>query len=394
MIFLLGNGFDLGHGFPTKYENFLHTLEFLTQYYNAEMKTIGNIFQTERLQTIDKGIKQCYSMYGKSYDEIEMSAERIEKLVFKAKNNQWFNYLLNTLNEDIGWIDFEKEIAEVVWCFKKILEQQKTSFAIELDIENILVRHVFLYFDYFHESVELLKGLPSPYTERRIKKEYCLEYPLGSGNQIVNVEMIIDELWDSLMELADMLREYLCIFVEEPVDYLIANDLIQKQELYKAATHIVSFNYTNTFEKIYGNGNVKHIHGQVDGNIVLGINSDEADDIESVDTSFLKFKKYFQRVRYNTDVGYLKYVSAIKKTRKYDNGNKLAVVGHSLDVTDKDIIIEMFDLVNEIDIFYHNENKIGSYIKNLVQIYGRQGFDMLRSQKKLKFLPLKSLDEK
>ena len=33
-VFLLGNGFDLYHKLPTKYINFLNTVEFLRNYYN------------------------------------------------------------------------------------------------------------------------------------------------------------------------------------------------------------------------------------------------------------------------------------------------------------------------------------------------------------------------
>ena len=43
-LLLLGNGFDIYHKIPTKYENFLHTIEFLKKSYNSDMKTIGDVF--------------------------------------------------------------------------------------------------------------------------------------------------------------------------------------------------------------------------------------------------------------------------------------------------------------------------------------------------------------
>ena len=49
--------------------------------------------------------------------------------------------------------------------------------------------------------------------------------------------------------------------------------------------------------------------------------------------------------------------------------------------------MEVFDLADEIHILYHNEKAIGNYIKNLVNMYGKDGFDRLRSVKKLRFEP-------
>ena len=62
------------------------------------------------------------------------------------------------------------------------------------------------------------------------------------------------------------------------------------------------------------------------------------------------------------------------------------VYGHSLDTTDRDIIVELFDLSKEIRIYYHNADALGSYINNLVTIFGKQAFDKLREEKNLHFV--------
>ena len=46
-ILLLGNGFDLYHKLPTRYDNFLHTVNFLINSYTKEMTTIADIFGQE-----------------------------------------------------------------------------------------------------------------------------------------------------------------------------------------------------------------------------------------------------------------------------------------------------------------------------------------------------------
>ena len=96
---------------------------------------------------------------------------------------------------------------------------------------------------------------------------------------------------------------------------------------------------------------------------------------------FLRFKKYFQRVIYHTDDEYLEWIT--NKLSDID----LVVMGHSLDITDKDIIMQMFDAAKDITVLYHNESAEASLVANLINIYGKEKFDELRIKKRLRFLP-------
>lgn len=389
-LLLLGNGFDLSHGLPTKYENFLHVVNFLVKYYNEEMDTVGSVLGNEKLHEEDAYIKKCYQRYDKGYDITPLPTDRIQLLIERAKTNMWFLYLSETFDQDLGWIDFEKEILSVINTFALFLSSCQPEFALEQSIEDESMQFIIMKFDFFHERDEG-RYMPSVYSERIVKSRFCYEYPKGSGVNKVNKEKVIDQMWFALSELSEMLKEYLHLFVDETLDYLLCQYLIPQNTEYLNTSRIITFNYTKVFEKLYGNGTVLHIHGQIDEKIVLGVNPDQADELETVDTLFLPFKKYYQRVRYGTDLGYLQFLNGINMTRRYDNGIMLIVVGHSLDVTDKDIITELFSLSNEIHILYHNERAIGTYIQNLVKIYGKRGFDELRSKKNLRFLPLKDL---
>ena len=150
---------------------------------------------------------------------------------------------------------------------------------------------------------------------------------------------------------------------------------------------VINFNYTRTFEVLSNsNANVEHIHGRLDSDIVLGINSDEKDELYSIDTTFLQFKKYYQRVFYRTDITYLHKLQELKTSKKYDTGHTLYIIGHSLDETDKDIIVELFDVADRIIVLYHDLKAVKKYIRNLVKIYGKREFDRIRVDKKLIFL--------
>ena len=63
-------------------------------------------------------------------------------------------------------------------------------------------------------------------------------------------------------------------------------------------------------------------------------------------------------------------------------------MGHSLDVTDKDILYELIECATDITILYHDETSKAQYISNLVKIFGREGFIQLRAMKNLTLLPL------
>ena len=112
-VFLLGNGFDLGHNFPTAYIDFLKTTKFLVDYYDESWDKVGSVFGHPELQKLDTNIKRSYQRHSMIYDHTDLDKDRISSLVNEAKKNIWFRFLLQSFNCDIGWIDFEKEIARL-----------------------------------------------------------------------------------------------------------------------------------------------------------------------------------------------------------------------------------------------------------------------------------------
>ena len=113
------------------------------------------------------------------------------------------------------------------------------------------------------------------------------------------------------------------------------------------------------------------------------VNPDSSDELGSVDTTFLRFKKYYQRILFGTDRQYLNTIQEFdpldgyefvdeetkKELIKSAPEHDLIVVGHSLDVTDKDIITELFDISSSITVMYHNDAAFADHVNNLVNIY-------------------------
>lgn len=386
-IFLVGNGFDLAHNLPTKYENFLHTIMFLIKNYNKDMVTVGHVFGNSNLHEQDWWISKCYACYGSGWDAAELKAEEVERLIARAKENMWFSYFSTVFDQDLGWIDFEKEIATVLSAFSEFFAgNEARSFVLEHISSNDGVRFVISQFSFFYESAAVPPAALALYSNYNVIAKYCMEYPKGSGEWIMRNDAIVEDLYRALEDFSHLLQEYLRIFVDQPLATLLQTNLLQKNPQFARASKVITFNYSSVCEKVYGVEQVMHIHGTIGSRIVLGVNPNEDDDVQTVDTTFLQFKKYYQRVLFGTDTTYLNYVQFNEKTRRA-NQNVVTVIGHSLDITDKDVIMEVFDLADEIHILYHNEKAIGNYIKNLVNMYGKDGFDRLRSVKKLRFEP-------
>lgn len=390
-ILLIGNGFDLMYDLPTKYENFLHTINFLQRYHSMDMKTVGSVMGNELLQAEDKWIARCYKRYKDGWDKASLPEQDIMNLLDKAAKNMWLSYLSKSFDQDLGWIDFEKEVAFVISTLSEVLESfNSRPFDGLLILRKKTDAYIAQKFNFFHDSYKASGRLFDGADQCKIKDSFLLEYPKGSGTMYLDKKKIITRLYDDLKGLAFLLKEYLRIFVEEPLDVLIQEKLIKPNPMFNKVDYIVSFNYTNVYEKLYEitPDRVMHIHGNLSGEIVLGINPDKNDELRTIDTSFLQFKKYYQRVRYQTDVDYLHFIKEVKAQKSTQDYLCLTVIGHSLDTTDKDILMELFDIPEILTILYHEENKICDYMKNIIAMYGKVGLDRLRTQNGLNFFPL------
>ena len=173
------------------------------------------------------------------------------------------------------------------------------------------------------------------------------------------------------------------------------------------------FNYTNTIEKLYTNNceiDIDYIHGKVNNNyeieknnMVLGIDEFLSPEKQNKNIEFVEFKKFYQRIYKETGCKYKVWVDMIKEEyllytkakmkeaersgmdiqnminsiientmmNKKSRKHNLYIYGHSLDITDGDIIRDLM-LNNNVNtvIFYHNKESMGKQIANLVRVIG------------------------
>lgn len=490
-ILIIGNGFDLAHGLPTRYNDFLefskilmagidavennelmifevgNEIEHHIEYYNY-IKMILNEYDgliNKRRRCVIVPDKTSYGHLVTKYQIViyhDGSKTVIDKDAYKTdsgpdaewgdriadfinfkrllQDNYWIQHFFSTYVKS-NWVDFETEIAKI--C--SVLEKEMEVVGEEIDKESCLYfsnenMQEKKFIEYFLDgdgAASVLYEVQEYIKEKEMAK-------MGSTLKIVEPQhdyklpasylfKIRDKLVDSLERLTVAFELYLLNVVE--AKRIKKKELFEKMKIDK----VLSFNYTHTCLK-YDFEESEYIHGEVRGfkeltngkqsPLVLGMNESLEEDKASNNTNAIKFKKYYQRIRKNSNgdykrwCEYLQFEDAVKngtigscydyyaithkreKSSLYDSANNptemegmfdqyysnntglleygscVYVFGHSLDITDGDVLRQFIDYDNiKVVIFYYNEKDLDDKIENLVKMIGRQKLIRRRGSK-------------
>ena len=369
-ILVIGNGFDLAHGLPTKYGDFLEFVKVIRQVVKIENRVSledvewGDINDKIKEQIIDSEMNgKLNSVFG---------SNQCKELL---NNNIWIDYFLQcNMYRKENWIDFESEISNVIQSIDRDMYGLSNDRKLEYVFESLSN-------SFFN----------SKYSDSQM-----------------SYKRLIDVMYNDLNKLIRALELYLCVFVANIVDKRISPDI---EQIY--FDKILSFNYTDTYSKVYdskGLSEYDYIHGKTDishslftNNMVLGIDEYLPKERKNQDVEFIAFKKYYQRIYKETGCKYKKWVDDIRsnkpirnlvfarideagsRTFKSENSrfHNLYIFGHSLDVTDKDILQELILNGNVYTTIYYHKTyddngeddngriDLGSKIANLVKVIGQ-----------------------
>lgn len=339
---LIGNGFDLYHYFFTSYKDYLDVCQYIADQKMYEKKELSVYALLDQVFHNSNTQKERLSKYEQYYKLTRIVSEELSELFDIVHENCWLKYLLEQ-KKDPNWTSLEKTVTDVL----RIIESK--------------------------DSKQL-----SPYFG-----DIC---PNSKRSSFLNeIKRNTKNLLEDFDKLIRSLKLYLKIFVDNVLEHIPPfNEKVN--ELFRNKEHIISFNYTHTYEKLYNpEAKVCYIHGSVDGDIIVGINPNKDDIKGKTNPKYIGFKKYYQRIMKKT-ILFMGELYFIKKNKK--QSETLICVGHSLDVTDSDIIISVFDLFDHIIIYYHNDMCLDSYIKNLTQIYGAKEFNNMLLSLKIVFAKL------
>ena len=392
-ILVIGNGFDLAMGWPTRYGDFLNFIRVFQIAYN------NKDYQESRVpeecirnlnDRIDKylpkdekkkleSLKPFWDGFSKAFKSAEAN-QVFRDFHFCIYKNRWIEYFEYRYDRQLiageNWIDLEKEIKEAI----NVLEND----AIKIDERN-------------YSSIEI--NTINRNIEEIIDK---IQTEKNKNRKIHISTKTYLELRNKLREEFDKFVMALGIYLDFFVKHIYTGDivpddisnLVRKKE--GKIDHVLSFNYVNNYNKYSGinenENNTCYVHGAVNyikqlhkyiqknqidnynqdtikeiiekNKMIIGFDEYRDDDTKNKQLDFIYYRKYFQRILKGTGSQYLKWLGQ-------NELNNIYIFGCSLDATDKEIIKELFlrkPVYTKIKIYYHDEEAHKRMITNLISI--------------------------
>ena len=188
-----------------------------------------------------------------------------------------------------------------------------------------------------------------------------------------------------------LFREFLLSKFEQYIAEVVNNDSKVSGSLaVSGADLVLSFNYSNTFERLYGEQSrcmkICYLNGKaqinaIRSNIVFGCDCCEDSNHGK---RFAEYDKVIQRADRNTDGAYRDWIME-DINRQY----QVYIVGHSLGRTDWEILRPLITAKrNTTKIYFHSEESKKELMYNLYCMIGRESM----VQRKTEFLPISELN--
>ncbi|MBQ0907549.1 hypothetical protein KBJ98_02410 [Flavobacterium sp. F-328] len=366
-LVIIGNGFDLAHGLPTSYKDFIddywkkvactnHDDDFIS-FQNLEQH-----FKFEKVENL-KGMANCIS-------QLDQKIKFLDGEIYKEHGNNhsgkyprlqilnYKNHFFKLINQKSvqNWVDIEneyyKQLKSIV-DFKQVgISQDKVEF--ELLRKNKILR--------LNKEFDQVKNGLVSYLESRV--------------------FINEEILTSFIELLKINRgtdEYFAEFSNQ--DYKLIKDFYKEDSPDKrkeVITCCLNFNYTKTLDKYinytkesgkdrsFGQVYNLQIHGRLNdfsNQINFGFGDEMDEDykiIENLDDN--EYLKNFKSFLYSQNSNY-------KNLLDFINVNKFQVIimGHSCGLSDRTLLNTIFEHSNcrSIKVFYHEiKDENGKVIKD------------------------------
>ena len=164
-ILIVGNGFDLSHYLPTKYDHFMlvmkaiekkdlkkpindvlyspfeHPIHLITKYFEIsralDQKSYEMNFDHLFSQFKNSRDVEFITNTKKNYDisNVYLTEIQILEIQTKLKKNGWYQYFKNHVEEIKTWIDFEQKIEEVLAAIAECINLMEQAHS-PLDIKD------------------------------------------------------------------------------------------------------------------------------------------------------------------------------------------------------------------------------------------------------------------
>jgi hypothetical protein len=377
-ILITGNGFDLFHHLPTKYQHFMSVMKTIeNNQFNNEVsfdELFGHEFKKDSSNDYS-GIVDNYKV-----ENVLFNHEKLNKIKEMLKDNLWYNYFSIVLEIDT-WIDFESEIETVLNQLSVFDNYQDKRKIKENRFKTDLMDGT--NFDVF----KIIFLIPKDLFE--LDEKY-----INKRKSSIDTRKILDDLAKSFEEFIMIFNNYLVDVVS-----VFHKEISHKEKIpFHLMSEIYTFNYTPTLEKIYDidKSKVVYLHGEINEdcekqNLVLGV-SEISDDIK-VEKAY-DFTKYHQKIIKRANK---KFIEVPKSFKNISGETVFYIMGHSLDKSDKEYIIDLFkflefdnDKQSKICVFCYNKKDEISKLKNLLGIINKDTLVELNKSDRLYFIEMNS----
>lgn len=326
-IIIIGNGFDIEHGIPSRYEDFFLFLfnKAIDQLNKDEIE--ANIFQN-LFSLIKNPLNKEFLSEFDSIKEIKLNT-----LIKKSPNysflNSYLRYPINWTSSQLFTIQFNSKFFHDLFSKEYWTDVEKTYFDLLLQIFKIRNDQT--------STTDELKKLNSDFEEiKRLFIEYIKIVSLKNKNFSNNLNHSFNK----------------CLFKENIYEFIhpigraeqILNQF-ENQELEKII--IVNFNYTDIIETYvnssYSSNNLEviNIHGKIDKpeSVIFGYGDEMTEyykQLENLDDE--NVLKHFKSHYYHSNNSYAKLLYEVEN-HEFD----VMVFGHSLGLSDRLLLNTIFE---------------------------------------------------
>ena len=389
-LVIIGNGFDLAHGLPTGYRDFIddYWSNLKVNYYKDNLislnfDSIGEIKEYKNFRELISLIQSKIDGFGFNHSFLEKNGTYYyERLIDRTNNfattsivefNNKFFYEINFKNST-NWVDIENEYYSQL---KKTVKLDTISDIEKLELVKILNQ----------EFLEI-KLLFENYLKERISNKYIFEHFAGESQDFFKILNLLKPV-SKFSNEQNIINEFSKIEDKEEVNLKFRKESI---ELVTSRICFLNFNYTLTalkyFNLIRGNERVdvsiNYIHGIVGNENENKINfgfGDEMDEdyklIENInDNEYLRNFKSFQYLQNSNYSNLLSYIDSDKF--------QVLIMGHSCGLSDRTLLNTIFEHENcrSIKVFYHKKPDESDNYTDLIQNISRHFNDkkLMRSK--------------
>ncbi len=348
-LVIIGNGFDLAHGLPTSYKN------FIDDFWKC-FNTNCNSDKYQKLISTNNEFDGYYSNYGsiENFDDLKANLINYSKangynydftnivctntnrvVIFEFKSD--FFKAINIKNSE-NWIDIENEYyrhLKIIVKLTSLSKIEKKDRVVKLNLE-------------FNQVKELLEK----YLTEKVVEKY--NFQISDTNEINKFNNIFfpDILDDSLIS------NWKENFSKEDKDYI--EELIKHGNHKKVKLRFLNFNYTPTLlsyfcmNRILYNDSAYFIHGKlndINNKINFGFGDEMDDDykiIENInENEYLDNFKSFQYFQNDTYKKLLDFV----ESEKFE----VYIMGSSCGLSDRTLLNAVFENINcrSIKVYYY-----------------------------------------